>query len=475
MQMAVFACKTVGCGARPHPLSDMEPYPGNDEASARNVARTPLTGWKKYLTQILAREVSAVTKYYDRLIQWLPRDEDDGSLLDTVQSPLKQVVGGDQEFPDLTSERDQRTAILVNGTFNHHFDIQGLLMQLKPKLARTSRLVVILYSPYLRWLYKIANQLNIRKGELPCTFLTRVDIENLAEVSGFELIRERQMAYIPWKLLGLGDLMNRTLPLVPLLRWFALSSLVVLRPRIASSVEGLSCVIPARNERGNIENALKRLENFPGPIEIIFVEGHSGDGTWEEIQRVTREYKDRFRIQAFQQTGKGKADAVRLGFSKASEPLLTILDADLTMPPEMLERFYRAYSEGHGDFINGSRLVYPMEGEAMRFLNHLGNVFFAKALSWVLDMQIGDSLCGTKLVTRADYDRILAWRRDFGDFDPFGDFELLFPAATLALGTVDIPIRYLARTYGATNIHRFRHGLLLLKMTAIGLFRIKMR
>jgi hypothetical protein len=453
----------------------MEPYPGNDEFTDRNMARTPLTGWRKYLTELLAREVSAVTKYYDRLIQWLPREEDDGSLLDTAQNPLKQVVGGDQEFPDLTSERDQRTAILVNGTFNHHFDIQGLLMQLKPRLSRTSRLLIILYSPYLRWIYKLANRLNIRKGDLPCTFLTRVDIENLARVSGFELVRERQLAYIPWKLLGLGDVMNRTLPLVPLLRWSALTSLVVLRPRIASPPEGLSCVIPARNERGNIENALKRLENFSGPIEIIFVEGHSSDGTWEEIQRVTQEYQDRFHIQAFQQTGKGKADAVRLGFSKSNEPLLTILDADLTMPPEMLERFYRAYSEGHGDFINGSRLVYPMEGEAMRFLNHLGNVFFAKALSWVLDMQIGDSLCGTKLVTRADYNRILAWRQDFGDFDPFGDFELLFPAATLALGTVDVPIRYLARTYGATNIHRFRHGLLLLKMTAIGLFRIKMR
>lgn len=452
----------------------MEPYPGNDGTTGR-VARPKAARWRRYVTELIARELNAVTKYYDRLIQWLPRDEDDGSLLETVQSPLKQVVGKDQEFPDLTGESDLRTAILVNGTFNHNFDIQGLLTQLKPRLSRTSRLLVILYSPYLRWLYKIANQLHLRKGELPCTFLTRVDIENLAEVSGFELIRERQLVYFPWKLLGLGSLINRTLPLVPLLRWFALTSLVILRPRIASSPQGLSCVIPARNERGNIENALKRLENFPAPIEIIFVEGHSSDGTWEEIQRVTHEYKDRFRIQAFQQTGKGKADAVRLGFSKANEPLLTILDADLTMPPEMLERFYRAYSQGHADFVNGSRLVYPMEGEAMRFLNHLGNVFFAKALSWVLDMQIGDSLCGTKLVTRADYGRILAWRRDFGDFDPFGDFELLFPSATLALGTVDVPIRYLARTYGSTNIHRFRHGVLLLKMTAIGLFRIKMR
>ena len=144
------------------------------------------------------------------------------------------------------------------------------------------------------------------------------------------------------------------------------------------------------------------------------------------------------------------------------------------MPPEMLGRFYEAYCEGHGDFINGSRLVYPMEGDAMPFLNRLGNVFFAKALGWGLNIRLGDSFCGTKMLARHDYRRMARWRSDFGDFDPFGDFELLFPAATLGLGTVDVPVRYRARTYGSTNIRRFRHGFELLKMTAICLFRIRL-
>jgi hypothetical protein len=144
------------------------------------------------------------------------------------------------------------------------------------------------------------------------------------------------------------------------------------------------------------------------------------------------------------------------------------------MPPELLGRFYKAYIDGYGDFINGSRLVYPMEGEAMKFLNRLGNIFFARALSWGLDMKIGDSLCGTKLVARHDYRRMIKWREDFGEFDPFGDFELLFPAAVLGLGCVDIPIRYLERTYGSTNISRFKHGLILLRMTLIGFYRIKL-
>ena len=429
--------------------------------------------WSRYINSVLAREISKLTRYYDCVIQWLPRPADTGMLLDGVDAPAKMTIGDGDSFPDLSGETERRTAVLLNGTLNHHLDIQGLLLQLKTRLGATSRVVVIIYNPYLRFLYRLANSLGIRRGDLPGTFVTRVDLANLAELAGFAIVRERTCVYMPWRLLGVGDIVNRWFRLVPVLRWLSFAYVLVLRPRVARGRSGLTCVIPARNECGNIENALRRFPVLGCPLEIIFVEGHSTDGTWEEIQRVAQDYGHLFRIKALRQTGKGKADAVRLGFAEATEPLMTILDADLTMPPEMLTRFYEAYCEGHGDFINGSRLVYPMEGEAMRFLNRLGNVFFAKALGWVLDNPLSDSLCGTKLLARHDYQRMIAWRRDFGEFDPFGDFELLFPAATLGLGTVDIPVRYLARTYGSTNINRFQHGFQLLRMTLVGFFRIK--
>lgn len=444
------------------------------EADVTVVRSKAVAGWRGYVNEFLASEISSLTRYYNRVIQWLPREEDSGRLLAAIDAPVKETVGKDEAFPDLTQESEKRTAVLVNGTFNHDYDIQALLMELKRKLARTSRVIAILYNPYLRSLYHLANKMGIRKGDLPSTFVTRVDLENIAKVAGFEIVRQRLAVYCPWRMLGLGTAINRVLPLVPLLRWFSLASVVVLRPIPEPSLHGVSCVIPARNERGNIENALKRFPDLGCESEIIFVEGHSTDGTWEEILRVATVYKDKFRILAVQQPGKGKADAVRLGFSHARQDLLVVLDADLTMPPEMLSRFVYAYNQGYGDFINGSRLVYPMEGAAMRFLNRMGNIFFAKMLSAVLDVRIGDSLCGTKLVTRHDYQRMIAWRRDFGEFDPFGDFELLFPAAVLGLDIVDIPVRYLARTYGQTNIQRFRHGLQLLKMTWVGLVRIKM-
>lgn len=395
-------------------------------------------------------------------------------MLAQLPGPRKQVVETAEGFPQLAEDDNFQTAVLINGTLNHHFDIQGLLTGLKKKLARSSRLLLVLYNPYFRWIYRIANALHLRNGELPTTFLRRVDLSNVAKVSGFEIVREKPSVYCPFRLFGLGDLINRLLPVIPLIRWFSFAYISVWRPILPTAPAGLSCVIPARNERGNIEQALLRFPKFKFPVEIIFVEGGSTDGTWDEIQRVAETYRGQFAIKTLRQQGTGKADAVRLGFAYATQPVLTILDADLTVPPEMLSRFCEAYYAGLGDFMNGSRLVYGMEHDAMRPLNRVGNVLFAKALSYVLDAPLSDSLCGTKLISRADYRRILLWKQDFGEFDPFGDFELLFAAAVLGLGIVDIPVRYLARTYGATNIRRFRHGMQLLRMTLIGFLRIKL-
>lgn len=436
-----------------------------------------LDGSKKYIYGLIAKELSLITRYYDRVLQWMPRPNDSGLLMAALDCRQKELIKESDTFPDLSHEHATRTAVLLNGTINHHFDIQGLLLQIAPRLYRTSRILIVAYNPYFSWLYRLANRIGIRTGEVPTTFITRVDLENIAKIAGYAIVRTRLTIYFPWQLFGIGTVLNHVLSSIPVVRWLGLVYLAVLRPIVPEASRdkpSLSCVVPARNERGNIENCIRRLPDLGCGLEVIFVEGHSTDGTWEEILRVKEVYGASFNIKAFKQSGKGKSDAVRLGFSEATGDLLTILDADLTMPPELLGRFYSAYCEGHADFINGSRLVYPMEGNAMRFLNRLGNVFFAKALSWVLDTQIGDSLCGTKLLARHDYKRMVAWRTDFGDFDPFGDFELIFPAAVLGLGIVDVPIRYRDRTYGSTNISRFHHGFMLLKMTLIGLYRIKL-
>lgn len=437
-------------------------------------ASAPAAGWRKYINNLIATELSSLSRYFDRTIQWKRRAEDPGHLLYALECNKKAEAQSIEALRAIP--RGNETLILINGNINHDFNIEGTLRTLRPNLRRCDRITIVAYNPYLKPIYQLANALGIRKGKVPETFVTCTDINNMAKLAGFEIVRARNCAYSPWKMLGLGDFINTALPAIPLIRHLSLTSVITLRPLEQSpSKPSLSVVIPARNERGNIENALIMLDELRDiDLEIIFVEGHSNDGTWEEIERVSKAYADKYAIKCFKQTGKGKADAVRLGFAHADKDLLTILDADLTMPPERLRSFYDAYCSGKADFVNGSRLVYPMEGQAMRPLNHLGNIFFAKALSFVLGASIGDSLCGTKLLSRRDYDRFCKWRADFGDFDPFGDFELLFPAAQLGLGIVDVPIRYKDRTYGSTNISRFRHGIMLLKMTAVGLFRLKL-
>jgi len=234
----------------------------------------------------------------------------------------------------------------------------------------------------------------------------------------------------------------------------------------------VSVIVPARNESGNIENILKRVPELGKQTEIIFVEGGSRDNTYETILEMVPRFPNR-KCQVFRQSGKGKGDAVRLGFREARGDILIILDADLTVPTEDLVRFVEALTSGRGEFVNGVRLVYPMENQSMRFLNMVVNKFFSLAFSWLLGQPIKDTLCGTKALWKRDYETIAANRDYFGNFDPFGDFDLLFGAAKLNLKISEIPIRYRSRTYGDTNIDRWQHGWMLLKMVIFAAKRIK--
>jgi hypothetical protein len=445
-----------------------------DDGARSDGVRGPWGAARRHLRRLLAAELSVLTRHADAVVQLLSGTRASPDLLSRLEGPPATVAATADHVPTAGGDHARRV-ILLDGALNHSDDIEALLSSLARRLGRGDRVAVVAYNPYLAFAYRWATRLGLRREAVPTTFVTTTDLVNLCRLAGLELVRTRRVAYLPWRCLGLGDVLNRLGPVVPGLRHLSLTTLAVLRPVRPEPTDhrpSLSIVIPARNERGNIEAAVRRLPDLGAPLEVLFVEGHSSDGTWEEIERVVAEYRGPARLVALRQTGRGKADAVRLGFSRATGDLLTILDADLTMPPELLGRFYEAWRAGLADFVNGSRLVYPMEGEAMRFLNLLGNVFFAKSLSALLGVRLGDTLCGTKLVSRRDYERFVVWRARFGDFDPFGDFELLFPAAELGLGIVDVPIRYRARTYGSTNINRFRHGLVLLRMTWQGLRRV---
>jgi SAM-dependent methyltransferase len=365
--------------------------------------------------------------------------------------------------------------IILSDLINDLWDVQAALAGLEPLITPGTRLVFNLFSRVWQLPLELAQRFRLAKPVLPQNWLTVEDLLNLLRLADLEPIRGWQECLLPLPVPLLGPLCNRFLVRLWPFKHLAFSNLVVARgARVTPSQEAplVSVIVPARNEEGNIEQIFHRTPAMGGGTELIFVEGHSQDGTFAAIEQEIRQHPER-RARLLRQPGIGKGDAVRHGFAAASGEILMILDADLTVPPEDLPRFYEALRSGKGEFVNGVRLVYPMETKAMRFANLLGNKFFSLAFSWLLGQAIKDTLCGTKVVLRSDYDRIAANRSYFGDFDPFGDFDLLFGAARLNLRIVEIPIRYHQRTYGTTNIQRWRHGWLLLRMVVFAARRIK--
>jgi SAM-dependent methyltransferase len=296
------------------------------------------------------------------------------------------------------------------------------------------------------------------------------DLENLLRLNHFDIVRKGTAQLLPVEIPLVSDVANKLLAQAPGLRHLALTHFFVARLAhgggpIPERDYSCTVVVPCKNERGNIDDIVARTPEMGKGTELIFVDGNSDDGTVAAIEKhLAAGTRKNMRL-IHQGEGKGKGDAVRKGFAAATGDVLFILDADLTVPPEDLPKFYAAISEGCAEFVNGSRLVYPMEGEAMRFLNSLGNKAFGLALSAILEQRLKDTLCGTKVLFRRDWERIVANRAFFGEFDPFGDFDLLFGAAKQNLHIVELPIRYRARTYGETKISRFRHGAILAGMT----------
>lgn len=363
--------------------------------------------------------------------------------------------------------------IVASDLINDAQDVQSLFENCHHHAFQHTRLVLSFFNNLWRPVLSAAQYLGLKSPTPPQNWLSLEDVKNLLHLAGWEVIKSDSRLLWPVKTPWLATICNRWL--APFFKHFCLTQFVVARPRpLPTRYREYTCtvVIPALNEEGNIEAAVRRTPIMGAGTEIIFVEGHSTDNTWAEIQRVMQKYPDRD-IKTIRQRSHGKGGAVREAFDQAEGQLLFILDADLTMPPEDLPKFYHIARSGTADFVNGVRLVYPMEDRAMRFFNMLGNKFFSMAFSWLLGQPIKDTLCGTKVLFKKDYESIARNRSYFGDFDPFGDFDLLFGAAKLNLRMLDLPIRYKARTYGETNISRWRHGWLLLRMVCFAARRLK--
>lgn len=387
-----------------------------------------------------------------------------------------------EKYPHLTFYKDDVEHLELNETFDYIilsdlvsclWDVQAAMHNLRRLCHPQTRIVISQYNYLWEPVLKAGEYLGLKLKQPAQNWFSISDINNILQLEGFQLIKIERKLLLPKYVPVLNFIFNKFLANLPLINKLNLVNFMVARPLLSDDQEySVSIVVPARNERGNIENAILRTPKFGKSREFIFVEGHSSDKTYEEMLRVQQAHPGE-NIRVFQQSGKGKGNAVREGFEAATGEVLMILDADLTMPPEELPKFYDALRYNKGEFINGSRLVYPMDKNAMRFLNLLANKFFGWFFSYILGQRLKDTLCGTKVLYKTDYEKIIQNRSYFGDFDPFGDFDLLFGAAKLNLKIAEIIIRYRDREYGSTQISRFRHGWLLIRMSLFAARKIK--
>ncbi|MDP3914934.1 MAG: glycosyltransferase [Bacteroidota bacterium] len=365
--------------------------------------------------------------------------------------------------------------IIVSDLITSLWDVQAFFRRLRTYVTPRTKIIISSYNHLWEPFLKLGEAIGLKAKQPLQNWLSTKDIENVLHLENFEIIKVERKLLFPKYIPVFNLIVNTFLANLPLINGLDLIKFISVRPVYSEPKEfSVTIVVPARNEMGNMENAIKRTPKFGSHQEFIFIEGHSSDGTYEEMLRVQKVYPE-VDMKVMRQTGKGKGNAVREAFDAATCDILMILDADLTTPPEDMPKFYDALRDNKGEFINGCRLVYPMDKEAMRFLNFLANKFFGWFFSYVLGQQLKDTLCGTKVLFRNDYEKIIANRKYFGDFDPFGDFDLLFGAAKLNLKITEVIVRYRDREYGSTQISRFSHGWLLIKMSIFAARKIKFK
>lgn len=374
-----------------------------------------------------------------------------------------------------TKVKGKHDYIVLENIIGDLDDIQSYLSVLKNNLNQNGRLLITYYNHLWEPILKLASNLGLRNVSHEQNWLDNEDIRNMLNLSDFEVINQQRRLLIPIYIPIISSVVNKSLAHLPLINSLCLTTWVVARLKPEERHDySVSIIVPAKNEEGNISKVVKSIPRFGKSQEVIFIEGNSYDATWEKIHEEVNKYASKnIKVLGVKQKGNGKGDALELGFKKATGEILMVLDADLTVNSKELTKFYEALASGQGEFVNGSRLVYPLEKDAMRTLNKLGNKIFSMLFTWILGQRFKDTLCGAKALFKTDYQWIAKNKSFFGNLDPFGDFVLIFGAIKRNLKVVEIPVKYRQRSYGSTNISRFKNGLQLLFMTAVAFKKFK--
>ncbi|HEY1052343.1 MAG TPA: glycosyltransferase [Prosthecobacter sp.] len=416
-----------------------------------------------------------------------------GKLLDYVDTSAATAVDLSPKMIDIARQKHPQATFhvmdpekaLPEGPFDtvliqdttDMVDIQSLLDRVHAVCLPHTRIIIHAYNHLWEPLVSLAEKSNIKTPKVEPNWLSVHDYEGLLKLSGFEFLRVSRRMLMPFGIPLLSNGINKYLAWLPLVERMNLFNFIVARPapqpRPATDFK-VSVIIPCKDEKGNVRSAVERIPQLGRETEIIFCDDKSTDGTADEVRRMQAEFPEK-NIRLVDGPAISKSRNVWTGFRAATGDILMILDADLTVMPEELPRFVEAIASGKGEFINGSRMVYPMQGQAMKFANMLGNKGFASLFSYLLGSPVRDTLCGTKVLWRRDWEKISRMIDTWGAEDRWGDYELLFGAAKLNLRILDLPVHYQERTYGDTKMNRrFKNGLVMLRFCWAAFLKLKL-
>jgi len=387
------------------------------------------------------------------------------------------VVFPDKDEFQQAFNRDEKFDYILFNDIGDTVDVLQAFQNLRPLCWRHTRVLITTYNHLWEPLVTFAERIGMKVPRTEQNWLSVADIRNLMKLAGFEALETHRIVLLPKHVPLLSSFLNRFCARLPFFNKLCMTQVIVgrmLPQRIPKRELSVSVIIPCKDEKGNVEDAVRRIPRLAGQTEIIFCDDHSTDGTLEEVMRVRSLYSEQH-IRLEYGPGICKSKNVWTGFNAATGDILMILDADLTTMPEELGYFLDVIASGQAEFVNGSRLIYPVPKGAMNAANMLGNKVFSVAFTYLLGQRVKDTLCGTKVLWRSDWERIKPMLGSWGTEDRWGDYELLFGAAKLNLKILDLPVHYQERIYGSTKMTKvFRHGLIMLKMCWHGFLKLKL-
>ena len=367
--------------------------------------------------------------------------------------------------------------IILTDLFEVSTDILELLSMVNKLLGKDGIIVICSINQKWNRILNLFERLNLKDENQKRLFINSTIVLNIAKVTGLEFVTQRNKQIFPFKMLGLGSLINNILEILFFPFSFGIRIYSILNQQEKFNEEkkySKSIIIPAKNEEKNLKPLLNQIPKLEEDHEIILAIGDSEDKTYEVAKEIKEARCWPFEVKVIKQTGKGKANAVWEAVEEASKEVIIILDADISVNPETIVQFNSVIDTGKASFVNGTRLIYGMESGAMRIVNNLGNRIFQYIVSIIIGQKITDSLCGTKVFFRKDFNKIKLWKELVQMKDPFGDFDMIFTAGYFGLKILEIPVRYQARVYGVTQIKRFRDGykLIIYLFNSIKIFKI---